>query len=163
MFWDFSNPPLTDKETFYCDFTLKEDPAWRANRSVARVDLPAGGVVPSEKSRQLLQVRRLPEGDRLKKENIRGVVFDVMTSTDFRCEDPNARITVVMQSPADYWMVLGSVPLKDLKQWKAQQVNVTQEKHIKAIPSALNIWFLLDANKPASGSVFFDRIGLMVR
>ena len=83
VFWDFTNPPVTDKETFSSDFALSEDLTQRANRAVARVDLPAGGIVPADKAKEVLQVRRLPEDDKLNKTNIRGVVFDLMTSTDF--------------------------------------------------------------------------------
>jgi hypothetical protein len=165
VFWDFSSPKVTDKEVFQSDFTLNEDLTQRANRAVARVDFPAGGAVSTEKTRELLQVRRLPEGDKLKRENIRGVIFDVKTSPDFACADPNVRVDVIMQSPADYWMFLGSVKLADLKDWKSIQFDVTQEKHIKAMPSAMNVLFLLSnaKDKPAKGSVFFDHIGFMVR
>jgi hypothetical protein len=165
IFWDFTTPKATDKDVFHSDFVLSEDLTRRANRAVVRVDLPAGGAVTSEKTRQLLQVQRLPGPDKLKRENIRGVVFEVMTSSDFACDDPDARIEVAMQSPADWWMVLGSVKLKDLKEWKSVQVDVTQEKHIKAMPSAGNVWFLLTnaKDKPAKGLVYFDHIGFMVR
>ncbi|HSH92864.1 MAG TPA: hypothetical protein VK968_01825, partial [Roseimicrobium sp.] len=135
----------------------------RANRAVARVDLPSTGVVPAENSRQLLQVKRLPEQDKLKKENIRGVLFDFRTSADFHCEDPNASITVTMQSPADWWMVLGDIPLKDANAWQSHQLPVSLEKHLKAMPSATNIWFVLKTSKPATGSIYFDKIGFVVR
>jgi hypothetical protein len=163
VFWDFSNPPVTDKETFSSDFALKEDLTKRPNRAVARVDLPAGGVVPADKARAVLKISRLPEADKLDKSNIRGVVFDLMTSPDFACDDPDASIMVVMQSPANWWMHLGDVQLKDAGQWKTHQLDATTEDYIKAMPSAMNIIFILNASKPAKGSIYFDRIGFMVR
>ncbi len=163
VFWDFTTPPVTDKETFNSHFTLVEDLSQRANRAVARVDLPKAGVVPDEKTRQLLGVMKLPDETKLKKENIRGVTFDFRTSDDFHCDDPNAAVTVAMQSPADWWMTLGDVPLKDAQAWQTHQVGVTLEKHLKAMPSATNVWFVLKTNKPARGSIYFDRIGLVVR
>jgi hypothetical protein len=105
----------------------------------------------------------MPEGDQLRKENIRGVVVDVMTAPDFACDDPDASITVVMQSSANWWMVLGDIPLKDAKEWKTFQVDVKREDHIKAMPAVGSVHFLLKSSKPATGSVYLDRIGFMVR
>jgi len=68
-----------------------------------------------------------------------------------------------MQSSANWWMVLGSVPLKDAKDWKSQQLDVKAEDHIKAMPAALNILFQLNANKPVKGSIYLSGIGFMVR
>jgi hypothetical protein len=163
VFWDFSTPPVTDKEIFSSDFKLVEDLTQRPNRAVARVDLPAGGVVAADRAREILKVCRLPEADKLDKSNIRGVVFDFMTSPDFACDDPNASVMVVMQSPANWWMHLGSVPLRDARLWKTHQLDVKLEDPIKAMPSALNIIFILNASKPARGSIYFDRVGFMVR
>jgi len=165
VLWDFSNPLVTDRETFSSNYVLKEDLTMRANRAVARVDLPAAGTRAErgDNRTNLLEVRKLPEGNQLSKENIRGVVVDVMTSPDFACDDPDASITVVMQSSANWWMVLGDIPLKDAKQWKTSQVDVKREDHIKAMPAAGSLHFLLKASKPATGSVYLDRIGFMVR
>ena len=58
---------------------------------------------------------------------------------------------------------MGDIPLQDAKQWKSLQFDVTREDHIKAMPSALNLRFLLLANKPVKGSIYFDKIGFLVR
>ena len=34
---------------------------------------------------------------------------------------------------------------------------------IKALPAALNIMFVLQSQKPVKGSVYFDKVGFMVR
>ena len=69
-----------------------------------------------------------------------------------------------MQSPADYWMQLGSVPLpKAGDQWQTHTLTMTSDKHIKAVYAAYNVWFILHAAEPATGAVFIDRAGLMVR
>jgi hypothetical protein len=159
VFWDFSLPPVTDKEVFTSRFGVKEDLTQRANRSVARVDLPAEGT----KGGELLKINRLPGEEKLNKANIRGVVFDVMTSPDFTCEDANANIMVVMQSPANWWINMGTIPLKDTRQWKTQQLDMKNEEYFKAMPSAFNLFFVLQAGKPAKGSIYLDHIGFMVR
>jgi hypothetical protein len=163
VLWDFSNPPVTDREMFKTDYTLVEDLTQRANRAVARVNLPADGAVPVEKANLLLKVDRLPGEDKLNKANIRGVVFEVKTSPDFACDDPGVGVLVVMQSPANWWMPLGTIPLKDAKEWETHQVEVKLEQHLKAMPSALNVMFILSANQPVKGSVYLDRVGFMVR
>ena len=163
VFWDFSSPRVTDQAAFGSDFTLAEDLTQRANRAIARVTLPAAGALPTEKTHVLLQVKRLPEGDRLKKENIRGVVFDVKVSPDFACDDPDVGVSVVMQSSANWWMPLGDIPLKDAQQWQTHQVEVKLDSEIKAMPAALNVSFLLKANKSVKGSIYLDHVGFLVR
>ncbi len=164
VFWDFMDKPVTDEKQFRSEFKLVADASLRANKEVARIDLPAEGVVPSEKKRQraLLIVNGLPPKEKLDRSNIRGVVFDMMTR-DLVTEDPDARVTVVMQSPANYWMVLGSVPLADAAKWKNYQVDIKEPKHIDAVGSAYNVWLVLSSSKPIRGSICFDKIGLMVR
>ena len=162
IFWDFTDPRVTDKGTFSSSFTLSEDLTQRANRAVARIDLPGDDAVVPE-GQEILKVFSLPGADRLNKSNIRGVIFDLMTSPDFACDDPDASIMVVMQSPANWWMHLGDVPLRDAKQWKTHQLDVKVQDHIKAMPTAGNIIFILNAGKPAKGSIYLDRIGLLVR
>ncbi len=163
VFWDFTAPPVGDADVFTTDFSIHEDLTQRANRAVARIELPPGGVIPHDKASLLLKVNQLPGDDKLKKENIRGVIFDCMTSADFACDDSNARISVVMQSSANWWMPLGEISLNDLKSWKGQQLEVKPPEQIKAMPASLNIMFILNAGKPASGSIYFDHIGFLVR
>jgi hypothetical protein len=165
VFWDFSVPPVTDEETFFSSYTLKEDLNQRPNRAAARVDLPAQGAAADaeDKLKQILTVRRLPEGDKLNKSNIRGVIVDVRTSQDFACDDPAACILVTMQSPANWWMKIGTIPLHAATDWKSYQLDVKVEDYFKALPTAGTLLFVLQSNKPASGSVYFDHIGFMVR
>jgi hypothetical protein len=92
------------------------------------------------------------------------VVFDLRACADFACDDPDANVMVIMQSPANWWMNLGTVSLKEAKQWKTYRFGMTKKDHTKAVGSAINIIFvLLQANKPVKGSVYFDQIGFMVR
>ncbi len=165
VFWDFTNPLVTDKTIFTSSYTLKEDLTQRANRAVARIDLPASGARPDveDKLRFMFTIGQLPEAEKLKKENIRGVIVDVKTSPDFACDDPNASVLITMQSPANWWMKIGTIPLKDLKEWKSFQLDIMNEEYFKALPTAGNVHFVMQSSKPATGSVYFDKIGFMVR
>lgn len=163
VFWDFSNPPVTDSQVFVSSFTLKEDLTQRANRAVARVDFPPDGILPPEKKNELLKVNRMPGEQTLQKENIRGVIVDIKTAPSFACDDPDANVMVVMQSSANWWMVLGNIPLKDAREWKTHQFGIERENQIKAMPAAHNLIFLLNTSKPVKGSIYFDRVGFLVR
>jgi hypothetical protein len=166
VFWDFSNPPLMDKEIFSSSWSLNEDLTQRANRAVARVDVPTDATLPEGRDKHiyLLSVGRLPQEDKLNKANIRGVIADMKTSADFQCDDPNACILVTMQSPANWWMKIGTIPLQGATEWKSYQLPVTNEEYFKALPSAGNVHFVLQTAKPPTkGSIYLDRIGFMVR
>ncbi|HEY3333256.1 MAG TPA: hypothetical protein VGK19_24690 [Capsulimonadaceae bacterium] len=165
VFWDFSNPLVTDKDYFGSSYSLNDDQTQRANRSVARIDLPAQGANPDapDKDKFLLSVGRLPKEDKLNKANIRGVIVDMKTSPDFVCDDPNAVVLVTMQGTANWWMKIGTIPLKDAKDWKSYQLDIKNDDYFKALPTAGNVLFVLQTNKAPKGSVYFDKIGFMVR
>jgi hypothetical protein len=159
VLWDFETPTLGDG--FRSQLALRTDDTVRANQRVARIDLE--GIVPDQQHRELL-VAEIPRSAAIRRENIRGVFFDLSVSPDFHCSDPNACIRIVMQSPADYWMQLGDVPLPEAGDgWTMRVVPVTQENHKKAMYAAYNVWFILRSTQPVSGSVYIDQAGLMIR
>ncbi|HEY3333275.1 MAG TPA: hypothetical protein VGK19_24785 [Capsulimonadaceae bacterium] len=162
VFWDFTTPDVSDKPTFTADWPLIADYSVRANKAVARVDLPTAGVTTSDNSRTLLRIMRFPEPSKLNRANIRGIVFDLKTK-DFSSKDPNAAVQVVMQSPNNYWIVLGSVPLAGSSEWKSHQVMLANDKQIEYMPTSYNLWFVLSASKPTTGTIYIDRAGMMVR
>lgn len=162
VYWFFDKPSLSEKEVFSSEYQLTADPNVRPNKDVARIELPKEGAVPNEKQRTLFMVRQLPPREKLDRSNIRGAVFDMMCK-GISSEDPNASVMVVMQSPANYWMVLGHVPLKNSDKWETHQVVTENPKHMSAMASTYNLWLVLSSSKPVTGTVYFDRIGLMVR
>ncbi|MGN6505362.1 MAG: GH39 family glycosyl hydrolase [Tepidisphaeraceae bacterium] len=162
VFWDFGTPPVSDEKTFSSSYALTADSNERPNRNVARVDLN-GQKAAGHDNANLLVVRELPPEAKLNKANIRGVIADVMVPKGFTTDDPNAHIMVVMQSSANWWMPLGTIPLKPGQDWKTYRFDITNPTYIKALPAALNIMFVLQSQKPVKGSVYFDKVGFMVR
>ncbi len=88
--------------------------------------------------------------------------------------DPNVRrwvrdlrtplIRVVMQSPDDWWMPLGTFTLSECaKDWKTFTFPVTEEKHLVAMGNSFNVWLVLESAAPVFGSLLIDRAGLLVR
>jgi len=160
VLWEFESKSLPGG--YRSDWKLSTDANVKPNQRVARIDLL--GVVPDRNHQALLVISAFPPPAKLNRANIRGVFFDLLVSRDFHCEDPDARLEVVMQSPADYWMSLGSASLASARgKWVHHEVGVTQPRHIKAMPSAHNVWFVLRSREPVTGSIFLDRVGLLVR
>jgi hypothetical protein len=161
VYWFFQEPALTSEMGYVTDWKVTTDDSVRANQRIARIDLD--GTRPSEQRRTLLRMQRMPEAAVLDRSNVRGVAFDMCVSPDFACEDPNAVVQVVMQSPANWWMVIGQVKLATARQWQTYRLVTDDPKHLEAMPFVHNLSFLIVAEKPASGSVYLDRAGLMVR
>ena len=101
--------------------------------------------------------------DRVNREGIRGVIFDLKGSGNLQSDDPNAHVQVIVQSEADWWMDLGHIPLKTIGDWKTIELMMTQEKHTKAAYQTVNIWLVLRSKSPVKGSVFIDKAGFLVR
>jgi hypothetical protein len=168
VFWDFRNPIATDQKAFASDWQLAHDEGVRPNKGVARVDFPPEGSLPggSRAPRAALIVKSLPAPEVLNRANVRGVIFDAMLSPDFRTDDPNASLQVVMQTPLHgYWMPIGSVSLRNLAdgRWHSETLSVTDEVLIKAMEGIYNVWFVVSSATPVKGSIYFDQIGLLVR
>ena len=160
VFWDFEE--AAPSAGMQSDWKLGFDASVRANQNVARIEI--GGDTPQgEKKRRLLVLDPLPKGDKLDRKNIRGALCDIRTSGDFRCDDPEASVDIVMQSPMNWWMPLGSVELSECGEWKTVTFLTDNPAFVKAMPEVFNLWFILRAKAPVHGSVLLDRAGLMVR
>ncbi|MEK7474715.1 MAG: hypothetical protein AAB152_03680 [Candidatus Coatesbacteria bacterium] len=159
VFWEFEDETPTGVRS---QWKLTSDPGIRPNQRVLRVELE-GDNPSASKKRELVVIDRFPGREKLKKENIRGAFFDIRTGDVFRCTDPKVRVTVVMQSPKNWWMVLGSAPLTDAGKWKTVTVPLTKPEHVKAVSDTGTILILLEANQPVFGSIYIDRAGLLVR
>jgi hypothetical protein len=163
LIWDFQSQSPADQKLFTSRYKLTADLNQRPNKEVARIDLSPDSIVPGDKEHQtLFRITSLPERDTLNRANIRGVFFDIRT-LGLATDDPNASVSVVMQSPANWWMVFGSVPLAGNQDWKRHQVTFTRQDYVDAIASGYTIWFVLNTNKPVTGTILLDRIGFMVR
>ncbi len=161
-YWDFTSPDATDKDLFQSDFALTSDASVRPNKSVARIDFPIGAAKP-QSGGTLIKVNQLPDGDKLVKSNIRGVIFDLKTSPDFACDDPNASVSAVMQSPNNYWIALGNAPLAGHSDWKTETVPITNKDQIQFMPTTFNLLLVLNTSKPVKGTIYLDRVGFLVR
>jgi hypothetical protein len=146
---------------FESAYELVADISQRANREVARINLPEEED-PSTRMwghRVFFKILRFPES--VKKNNIRGIFFDMKT-VDLFSDDPNASVVVVLQTAKNQWIPLGSVPLAGAEDW-VKSTFLLDEKHFDSVDGSYNILFELKSAKPVQGSILLDQIGLMMR
>lgn len=160
--WEFETAAL-DQAKYVSDWTLATDPTVRPNQYVARIEFTAT-TTREDKRRIVLRIDDFPAKEKLDRRGIRGVVFDAALAASFACADPSAALEVVMQSPDNWWMSLGTVPVAKLsREWSTWALPVKDERHLAAVGNAFNVWFILHRASPASGALLLDRAGLMVR
>lgn len=161
MVWDFiSAPPLSGKD-FTSAYELVPDISQRANREVARINLP-DEEDPATRMwghRVFFKILRFP--DSVKKNNIRGIYFDMKT-IDLLSDDPDASVGVVLQTAKNQWIPLGSVPFAGTGDW-VKSTFLLDEKYFDAVDGSYNILFELKSSKPVRGAILLDQIGLMMR
>lgn len=162
IFWEFEEPAKPEYVRSHWTWAL--DPGIRPNQQVAAIAL-AGETPDSDKLRELLVISEFPKEDVLDRGNIRGVLFDIRLSSDFQATDPEAFVEVVMQSTMNWWMKLGRVKLSDLTRgdWKSETLLTDDPGLVKAMPKAFNVLFTISSKAPVRGSIYLDRVGLMVR
>ena len=99
VLWEFEDLTADRHEGCASDWTLSPDTSVRANQRVARIDLKE--ALPTEERRRVLRID-LPRSGAFQPANVRGGFFDLLTAPDFACDDPDASLSVNMQSPADW-------------------------------------------------------------
>ncbi len=158
--WDFEVETLG--EGYASHWPLATDQNVKSNRRVVRIDLP--GVVPSEKTREILKISDFPPKEELDRTRIGGVVFDLLVPETFKCADPQGGIDIIMQSHGNYWMMLGKINFSEAKgTWKTFTVRAENPDHRKVMGEAFSLWFVLSTNQPAKGPLYLDRIGFLLR
>lgn len=162
VLWEFESPAL-DPAKYRSEWTLSTDATIRPNQAVARIEF-AGRPPEGDKRRIVVRIDDFPARDRLDRSGIRGVFFDAALAPSFACADPAAALEVVMQSPDNWWINLGSVPVSGLSAgWSTWTLPVTDARHLAAVGNAFTVWIILRATGPVHGAMFIDRAGLMVR
>lgn len=162
IFWEFEEPAKPGYVRSHWTWAL--DPGIRPNQQVAAIAL-AGETPDNDRMRELLVISEFPKEDVLDRGNIRGVLFDIRLSSDFQATDPEAFVEVVMQSTMNWWMKLGRVRLSDIPRgdWKSETLLTGDPGLVKAMPKAFNVLFTISSKAPVRGSIYLDRVGLMVR
>lgn len=160
--WEFEQP--RDTWSAVSSFSLAADDTLRPNRQVAAVRLD--GDTPRAGHDTLLAFEAMPDG--LPLDRIGGVVFDILLSPDFACEDEEVGLTVVLQSEGEHWIPLERIPLPSLAGgWRTLTVRLPDPKYHAVMRHTYALRFQIsqrgEAKQPVEGGVAFDKVGFLIR
>jgi arylsulfatase A-like enzyme len=100
----------------------------------------------------------------LEKDRIGGVTGEMQASPDFNCADPKAMVNIVLQSEADHWMILGSIPLEKMRgEWNHYSFEIADPTRLKAMARLYAVRFQIQSEAPVSGEIYFDNLGFLMR
>jgi hypothetical protein len=160
ILWDFeeaSPPPSLNSS-----WGLVSDASVKPNQRVLRVDFQSRS--DRKDNQRLLTAEGLEAALGRDRARIGGVVLDLALAPSFRCQDKDARIEVIMQSNGNYWMALGSLPLDTLStQWRTVTVRAENPEHRRVMEGAFNIILNLVHQTALGGSLYLDRLGVLLR
>jgi hypothetical protein len=156
--WTFDNPIA--EWAVESTFSVGMNPAIRPNEYVASVGLEED--LPAPQKDVLLSFTRLPEG--LDPAKVGGLVGEIQASRDFQCEDQSAFVQVVLQSEADHWMVIDSIPLESIRgEWKKLRIELEDPRILEAMKRLYAVRFVVQSSGPVTGELYFDNLGFLLR
>ena len=142
------------------DYEIALSDTAKPNRQTAEVRLQH--AVPEENKGGLIIFSRFPDG--FPRQRVGGVVFDIKTSRGFGAANPDARLSVVLQSTADHWIPIGSLRLSGLKDgWQRISMPIEDHTHFDSMKWLYSIRFQLEAGRPVTGELFIDDAGVIMR
>jgi len=142
------------------DYALSLSDTAKPNQQTAAITLDK--ALPGNGKGVLMTFGYFPES--LPKERVGGVVLDLRTSHGFACSDSHARIEVVLQSANDHWIPIGSVPLGKLgEKWKSFKIPLPGHEHLDSMKWLYSIRLQLQTSKPASGEIYINDAGVILR
>ena len=98
-------------------------------------------------------------GDQLVQSTIKG-----RTANSLRCADPLARVNIILQSDANHWMPIGSVPRNAIKgEWKTFAFTAQEPDLLDAMAKLHAIRFQIQADVPITGDIYPDDLGFIFR
>ncbi|NDV63192.1 sulfatase-like hydrolase/transferase [Puniceicoccales bacterium CK1056] len=158
VLWTFDNPISEWGAT--ATFEIGMEPSVKPNEFVAEAILD--GATPGNNADVLMLLEKFP--DSLPLDRIGGVVGEMQASPDFKCDDPGAQVNIVLQSEADHWMLIGSIPLEAMRgEWKHYSIEISDPMRLKAMARLYGVRFQIQSKKPVSGEIYFDNLGFLLR
>ncbi|MEX0331882.1 MAG: hypothetical protein AB3N64_10705 [Puniceicoccaceae bacterium] len=156
--WTFDNP--ISEWGASGTFTIGMEPSVKPNEFVAETILE--NAMPGDNADVLLLLESMPE--KLPKARIGGIIGEMQASPDFKSDDPDARVNIVMQSEADHWMVVGSIRLEDMRgRWEHFRFEISDPRRLKAMARLYGVRYQLESQAPVTGRIYFDNLGFLLR
>jgi hypothetical protein len=158
VIWDFEEEK--PGAGYKSDYLLSTDASQVANRRVARIDLDKAPPATKEK-RLVLMLHSIPR--EIDRSRVRGFFFKMKVEPGLTSTDPAAGVDIILQSEANYWMPQGKVKfLKCEGAWKEYKFEFSEE-HQKAAYKLLCAWLVISTKAPVTGTVYVDKVGLLIR
>lgn len=159
VYWTFDNP-LVDwnaKSTFM----LHSESSIRPNQFVAASRLQ--NQKPARNADILFHFEPLPR-DELPFENASGVIGKLRAAKDLDCDDPEARVNVILQSNANHWMPVGSIRLQDMiGKWNPFEFKVSDPDLQDAMSQLYGLRIQIQSRAPIRGDIYLDDLGFIFR
>ena len=142
------------------DYALSLSDTARPNQQTAEIRLEK--ALPTEGKGKLLELAHFPED--FPKKRVGGVILDVHTSHGFGRKNPDARVEVVLQSENDHWIPIGSFSLSGKEDgWKHISIPIKDHGQLAAMEWLYGIRLQLVCGKPATGTIYIDDAGVILR
>ena len=157
--WTFDNPiPQWQVKS---TFKIGSESSIRPNQYVAVSQLE--GETPKRDADLLFHFEPLPH-DKLPFKNTSGVVGQLRAAHNLECTDPNARINVILQSDANHWMPIGSIPLSTIiGKWEPFSFSVKDPQLLDAMGKLYALRLQIQASAPITGDIYLDDLGFIFR
>lgn len=158
VLWTFDNP--VSEWGASGTFRIRMEPSVKPNEFVAAAVLE--NSLPGDNKDVLLLLERFPES--LEKDRIGGVFGEVQVAPDLVTKDPEACVNVILQSEADHWMQLVTIPFSEMQgEWKRFQFKIEDPRLLKAMARLYAVRFQIVSTEPITGEIYFDNLGFLIR
>ena len=159
IYWTFDNP--IEQWNIRSTYPLSSESSIRPNQAVAAARLIH--ALPARDADLIFHFEPLPR-DELPFENASGVIGKLRASHNLKCADPKARVNLILQSDANHWMPIGSIPLRAITgQWRQFAFTVKEHELLDAMSKLYAVRFQLQAEAPVNGDLYLDDLGFIFR
>lgn len=157
--WTFDNP-IPDwrvKSTF----EIGSESSIKPNQYVAASRLH--GETPGTDADLLFHFEPMPH-DELPLDTASGIIGQLRAAHNLKCDDPDARVNIILQSDANHWMPIGSIKLTDIiGEWKSFAAKIVSPEQLDAMAKLYGIRFQIQSEAPITGDLYLDDLGFVFR
>ena len=159
VYWTFDNPIAEWKVK--STFEIGSESSIKPNQYVAASRM--SGQTPGRDADLLFHFEPMPR-DELPLENASGVIGQLRAAHNIQCDDPDARINVILQSDANHWIPIGSILLSEIiGEWQHFEFKVTDPDLQDAMAKLYAVRFQIQSDAPITGDIYLDDLGFIFR
>ncbi len=157
--WTFDNP--IPEWNVRSTFEIGSESSIKPNEYVAASRL--NGEQPGTDADLLFHFEPMPK-EQLPLGTASGIIGQLRAAHNIKCDDPNARVNIILQSDANHWMPIGSIALTDMiGKWKSFAAKVGTPEQLDAMGKLYAIRFQIQSESPITGDLYLDDLGFIFR